>query len=499
MPRILLTITALLSTLVLAAGCGSDSSSSSSSPASLVPAGTLIYAEATLHPDARQQAAIDSLLAKFPGKGSAGERIRGLLDKAFSDSETGLSYSKDIEPWLGDTVGAFLSSFPTGSQVNAGAVVATDDEDKANAAIDKAKGGRDASYEGHDYRTFDGGSAAVGVVDGWVVIGTPGAFKAAVDTADGGDTLEDDDRYQKALSDAASDRLGFLYLDLRGFAKQLQGSGASLGPFADVLKDPLVATVKVKEQGVLLESKLPKSFSSAIPFLDEGGKSIGEVPAQSWLALSVPNLGDTLQQALSVFTAKAGGAGAITKQLEAATGLDLEKDVLSWMGDASLWVSGTSVPTLNGALVVETKDEAASKRFIDKVAALVSKSAHVTRRPGGYKVVVSGLPQPLQLFQSEGKVVLAYSDVAAWQVLHPQGRLGDTQEYRDAVEMLGGDYRLSLYVSFPEIIDLVDTTGARDDETWLKIKPYLEPLGVIVAGGKREGDDVRSAFGVTVP
>jgi hypothetical protein len=65
--------------------------------------------------------------------------------------------------------------------------------------------------------------------------------------------------------------------------------------------------------------------------------------------------------------------------------------------------------------------------------------------------------------------------------------------------MLGGDYRLSLYLSFPEIIDLVDTTGARDDETWLKIKPYLERLGVLVAGGKKEGDDVRSALGVTVP
>jgi hypothetical protein len=83
--------------------------------------------------------------------------------------------------------------------------------------------------------------------------------------------------------------------------------------------------------------------------------------------------------------------------------------------------------------------------------------------------------------------VLAYSDVAAWEALHPQGRLGDTQEYRDAVELLGGDYRLSLYLSFPEIIDLVDTTGARDDETWLKIKPYLERLGVLVAGGQEGG------------
>jgi hypothetical protein len=496
MPRILLTITALLTALVVATGCGSDSSSSSG-PTSLVPAGALIYAEADLHPSASQQAAVNGLIQKFPGQGSAQERIRGLLEKAFSESDLGLSYSKDIEPWLGDKAGFFLSAFTPGAATSGAAVIATDDEAKAKSAIDKAKGGKDASYKGHDYRTFDGETAA-GVVDGWVVIGTQSAFKSAVDTAEGGNSLEDEDRYQKALADASGERLGFVYVDLAAVVKQVPG-GAALGPFKNLLKDPLVATLNATEQGVRIESKLPKSFSSLIPFLGEGGKTTAELPAQSWLALSVPDLGTTLRELLNLFAAEGGGAGAITKQLEAATGLDLEKDVLSWMGDARLFVAGTSVPTLNGALIVETKDEAASKRFIDKVVVLVGKSARVSRRPGGYKLEISGLPQPIHLFQSEGKVVLAYGDLAASEVLHPPGRLGDTQEYRDAVELLGSDYRLSLYLSFPEIVDLVDTTGARDDETWLKIKPYLERLGVLVAGGKKEGDDVRSALGVTVP
>jgi hypothetical protein len=47
-------------------------------------------------------------------------------------------------------------------------------------------------------------------------------------------------------------------------------------------------------------------------------------------------------------------------------------------------------------------------------------------------------------------------------------------------------------------VQLVDSTGAHDDETWQKIKPYLEPLGALAAGGKKEGDDLRSAFGLTV-
>jgi hypothetical protein len=495
MPRILLTITALLSTLVVAAGCGSDSSSTSSA-ASLVPAGTLVYAEANLHPSASQQAAVNSLIEKFPGEGSAQERIRGLLEKAFSESDLGLSYSKDIAPWLGDQVGFVVSSLPVGTKVNAAAIVATEDEDKAQDAIDKAKGGRDASYNGHAYRTFDGDTAA-GVVDGWVVIGTQSAFKSAVDTADGGKSLEDEDRYQKALADASEERLGFVYVDLSGVVKQVPG-GAALGPFKDALKDPVVATVNATEQGVRIESKLPKSFSSAIPFFGQGGKLAGELPADSWLAFSVPDLGDTIQGVLDAFASAGGGTAAFGQQLEAATGLDLDKDVLSWMGDASLFVRGTTVPQLNGALVVETSDEAASKRFIDTIAALVGKSGQVSRRPGGYKLEAAGLPQPIHLFQSAGKVVLAYGDAAARDALHPAGRLGDTQGYKDAQEALGGGYDLAFYLAVPPIVQLVDSTGAHDDETWQKIKPYLEPLGALAAGGKKEGDDLRSAFGITV-
>src|SRR5690349_21706000 len=166
MPRILLTISALVAAVVVATGCGDDRSTASS-PSSIVPAGTFMYAEATLHPDEDRQQALDALISKFPGQGSAQERIRALLEKAVSKSDLGLSYSKDIEPWLGDTAGFFVSSISIGHEAAAAAVIATDDQDAAQAAIDKAKGGSDASYRGHDYRSFPKGVAA-GIVDGWV-------------------------------------------------------------------------------------------------------------------------------------------------------------------------------------------------------------------------------------------------------------------------------------------------------------------------------------------
>jgi hypothetical protein len=501
MPRILLTITALLSAIAVAAGCGNGGSSASGA-ASLAPAGAVVYGEATLDPSDDQQAAIDALIDKFPGEGSAGERIRGLLEKAFSESDTGLSYAKDIEPWLGDRAGFFVASLTPGADPSAALLVATDDEDKAGDAIEKAakaNDGKASSYKGHDYYTISGGAA--GVVDGWVVLGSESGFKAAVDTAEGGAQIEDDDAYTKALDDAPEERLGFVYFNTPAFVKQLQktAGGASLGPFAGLFKDPVLATFNATEQGVRLEATLPESLTSAFPILGDSGGRAADLPADSWLAIAQPDLGKTISYFVDAFGGLVGGRDMLAQQLKAATGLDLDKDVISWMGDWSLFVRGESVAELNGALVVETSDEAASARFIDAVARLARKSnAHVTDTDGGVTLSSPDVPEPIHLFQRDGKVVLAYGDSAAADALDPGETLGDTQAYKDAEEALGGDYDLSFYLGFEPILALVDSTGAGDDEGWQKVKPYLEPLGALVVGAKKDGDKVRTAFGVTV-
>jgi hypothetical protein len=512
MPRILLTITALLSAIAVATGCGNDGGSSSSGAASLAPGGSVVYGEATLDPDDDQQAAIDSLIEKFPGEGSAGERIRGLMEKAFSESDTGLSYAEDIEPWLGDQAGFFVTSLTPGADPAAALLVAADDEGKAEDAIAKAaKGeGKAASYKGHDYYVLgDSIDGAAGVVDGWVVLGSESGFKAAVDTAEGGAPLQEEEAYTKALADAPEERLGFVYFNTPAFVDQLRksGTGAALGPFAGLFKDPVLATINANEHGVRLEATLPESLSSAFPILGASGGLAAELPADSWLALAQPDLGKTISYFVDAFGAAAGGRDALAQQLRAATGLDLDKDVIAWMGDWSLFVRGTSVAELNGALVVETTDEAASRRFIDAVARLARKALDGDERVGPLELGGGGegvtlhtpeLPEPIHLFQRDGKVVLAYGDVAAEDALSPSEKLGDTQAYKDAQEALGGDYDLSFYLAFEPIVSLVDSTGAGDDEGWQKVKPYLEPLGALVVGAQKDGDKLRSAFGITV-
>jgi hypothetical protein len=510
MPRILLTLTALLTAIVVAAGCGGDGSSASDG-ASLAPAGSFMYGEVTLEPEGDQKAAIDTLIAKFPGEGSAGDRIRRLMEKAFSESDSGLSYRDDVEPWLGSEAAFFLSSVGGyGRDGDAALLLATEDEDQAMDAVKKAVDGREASYEDTDYVVEDGDAA--GVVDDWLVLGTERAFKAAVDTAGGDEPLADDEGYKNTVEDAADERLGFFYIDMPALYEQLQRSGAAAATalpqgFRDFFKEPLLATIDANADGVRFEATVPKSVAAGFPVVAEGSDLAADLPADSWLALAQPDLGKTIDQYIDLFGDAAGGRDAIARQFEAATGLNLERDVISWMGDWGLFVRGTSVSELNGALVVETGDEAASRRVIQTVARFARQSADpgervlpLQLRGGGEGVTLStpDVPQPIHLFQRDGKVVAAYGDAAAQDALGAADKLGDSAAFGDAEAALGGDYDVSFYLAVEPILALVDSTGAGSDSGWQEARPYLEPLGALVAGARKDGDKLDSAMALTV-
>src|ERR687892_2478005 len=109
MRKSLLTLAVLSTFALAAAGCGSEDEAASGA-SELVPAGALMYGEATLDPSGDQKEAIDSILAKFPGGGQAGDKLKELIEKGLRESDAPISFKDDIEPWLGDEAGFFASS-----------------------------------------------------------------------------------------------------------------------------------------------------------------------------------------------------------------------------------------------------------------------------------------------------------------------------------------------------------------------------------------------------
>ena len=510
MPRLLVTLIALATSIVAVAGCGTDDGSSSSGAAAVAPAGSVMYGEVTLRPEGDQKAAIEDLVTKFPGEGSAGDRIQRLMETLFTEAETQLSYREDVAPWLGDEAAFYISSIPAGGeQPDAALLVATEDEDATVDAVEKASDARKTEHNGHDLYVYDGGEESAAVVDGWLALGTPPAVKAAIDTAEGGDAIEADERYRETLEEAPEDRLGFVYMDMPGLYERLQRmpDAVGLGALRQIFEEPLLVTASADENGVRFEGVIPKSLVAGFPIVSEGSGAAGDLPGDSWLAFAQPDLGQTIEGYLDVAAQSLGGRELLEEQFRSSTGLDFQEDVISWMGDWSLFVRGTALDELNGAVVIETSDEEASGRFIDGIARLLRRSSGLGTTvdpldlPGGGEGVTlrsREVPKPIHLFQRDGKVVAAFGDAAAEDALDPAETLSESAEFTRAEAALGGDYAVGFFVAFQPILALAEAEGAAADDDYQKAKPYLEPLGAIVGGASEDGDQIRSAFALTV-
>ena len=511
MRKLLLTLAVLSVMAVVAAGCGSEDEAASGA-SELVPAGALMYGEATLDPEGDQKEAIDSILAKFPGGGQAGDKLKELIEKGLRESDAPINYEDDIEPWLGDEAGFFASSVGSGNEPSAGVgLIATDDEDQALEALEKSAEGKVTrkTYKDVEYLMDEADDTNAGaVLDGFLVLGTESGVKAVIDTSKGGKKLSDDENYKNALEGASEDRLGLFYVNSPQFLKSAQGTMALPQSFEKFFKEPFVATVDADDDGVVFEGKVPEGTAQTFGFVGQGSDLLAELPGDSWAAMAQTDFGKLIDFYVDAFGAAVGGRDAVEQQLKSATGLDLQKDVIDWMGDFGLFVRGTSIAELDGALIIETKDEQASGRMIDAVARLARQQgagSGLSVRPlsaqgggEGYTISSQGIPKPIHFFQKGGRVVLAYGDAAAKDAVDPGETLGDSPDFSSTRDSLGGDYDVSFVVLVQPILDLVESTGAASDADWQDAKPYLEPLSALVAGTSGEGDDLKSAVKLIV-
>ncbi|MEA2424787.1 MAG: hypothetical protein QOH13_1197 [Thermoleophilaceae bacterium] len=493
---------------LLAAGCGGSSSGSGSDTAKLAPDSSFLYAEAALDPAGAQQAGMRSILGDLPGSGPPEQRLNNLLEQASkSDKSSKVDYLKDVKPWLGDKAAVFVAG---SSQLSAGAktpwavVIATTDEAAARDTIAKDTGSnaRKQTYHGTDYLIdTSNGDTAQGVVDGFLVVGSDAGMKAAID-ASKGQSLSASDRYKEAIKDANSDRVALVYEDLSGILQAVAGaSGGSLGPAAPLLGrmfggKPVVATISAEQQALVIDGSLVPSGALG-SLLGSSTPLVGDAPADSWLAAGKADFGQSLKSLLGLVGGAFGGEQALANKVRSATGLDIDKDLLGWMGDAAFFVDGDSKATIGGGALIQSKDPAASKAALTKLAALVAKqgggaqvSAATVGSGTGYKIVQSSAPRGVFLLQAGDKVALTYGEEAAKAAL-AGGGLSGAPGFTKAAGALGAPYLPSLYISAPPILSLVESLGA-GGAGYAKAKPYLTILDYWIAGSAKDGSTVKS-------
>lgn len=497
-------------------------SASTDAAVALVPEGAAVYTNLFVDPSVDQKMAIQDLSEKFPTVGS-GEKVRGALIEALEEplAEIGLDFEQDVQPWLGNQAAFFLLGGDSlaSDEPDGAVLLATDDRAATSSAVEVALAADDsemefetASYKGIDYRLETGvdNPTAYGYVDDFLVAGTKEGFETVVDTSEGGPSLEGSEPYDAATGPLNDDRIALFYAD----------TGAALDA-AEAVEELTVADKDAISQVRELGGDEPSAFaafarSDAVvlegsyaipedgPLADlAGGLAepglVPELPGDTWFAFGLPNSGETIRTVMETIGGlESSGAGVdeLSGQFEQQTGLSLDEDVLSWMGNSAFFVRGTNFQELNGGAAVESSDPAKTIETVEAIGeALEGQGVPLEpmEQEGGYEgfaVQLPGVPAPINVLGGP-KLVIAYGDGATEELIAPEERLADGEVYASAVATLGEGFSTSTYVDIQAAVELLESVTATvggDSPTYEdEVRPNLQPLAHLISGVKVDG------------
>ena len=483
----------------------------------LVPDDALVYGNVFLDPSMSQKRAIGDLLESFseaPTLDEARNELVDLFDEALAEIDA--SFEDDVDPWLGDQIAGFsmapenLATPEVAGTPAAAFLVASDDVDAAREFLEKAASESanefsDKSYDGVDYKFSEADESAVGIVAGFVVIGTEPGLRAVVDVSGGDPNLGDNEEFVENTDELTEDRLATLYFDGRRLEELFEGTGmapgsdAALGNFGIGTAEPIAGAVFAESDKVVFEStsRIPEGEAGELAG-NIGPGLLEELPGDSWGALGFPRFGESLKF-LYDFAAQAfveSGAGTtedFDSQFEAQTGFDIQQELLSWMGDAGIFVTGTDPNSIGGGLVAQSTDPATSSSTIEKVESLARQQG-LDPRPltaggaQGFTIQLPDLPLPIVVLAGD-KVVVSDGEQAAIDAIDAGEPLSTSEPFRRAVRGLGEGFAPTGYFDLDAIQALAESAGANQfaeyDEN---VKPWLDPPSYVAFGSRVGGD-----------
>jgi hypothetical protein len=546
-PRSLVALATILGAAALA-GCGS-SSSPPLDPATVVPASAPLYIGALVQPSGNLKSNTNTTARKLT---HSEEPFSGLLT-LLAPSGHKLDYGRDVKPWLGSRAGAFLASLETAkaaealnegiskgfSQVLSGTglaglgegalqtllhskgvqgaiVLDTTDVGKAHAFLEARAGEAGAhttSYRGVSYQVAPDGSAE-GIVGKFAVIGTEAALHSVVDTEQAGaaSSIVHAAGYAKLTASAEAGALANVYLDAHELlgasgAKSAAGAGASASSALPLLRGALAGTEQAylsllpTPTSVVLDiDTLASAQATAAGLVPNQGAAqvVSGLPGGSWLAFGIGDVSASFGQGAAGLRALAA-LGAKVKvgsfSLEgvfapfSSPSIDLNRDILSWMGGAGVFVSGNGLLNLQAGVVIASKDPARSRAAVGKLAQAYRQAgdnATPTTIPGAEEAVtvkIKGFPVVVAIGAGEGKFAIGLGPASVQEALHPSTTLSNAANYQAAATTLGHGLKPSLLVEFPTLVSLIETLGLGQTEGISTALPYLQPLGTLSAGG----------------
>jgi hypothetical protein len=481
---VLAAVAAVVIVGALVASGAFSSSGSGGDPAKAVPPSAAVYATVELQPSGQAGASVQHVLGQVAGDGDdPGPMLRSLADAVLG--REGLSYSRDIGPWVGSRVSAFVTRFGPGFQ---GAIVA--------AAPDPDAARRVLARTGKPFA----------VVDGVGVVGTAAAVKAARRAAETGLSLGHSDRYTQAIAQRESP-VAMLYVDPANLVEALPAAliGAARRRdlrlrLARIEDKPTVVTMTGIDNRIALDfgnPPAPPDLSSPPPVGGgERGTSllptrlIYTLPGQSWLAVDLPEAGQRLFEALSPQV----NPGLPSDQLRAfqrrfarATGLRPIEDIVRWIGGAALFAFGTSPAGLTAGLVIESLDPTGSAHALAALRRFIARQpgVRVTSAPEGFVIHAPALvPGPVTVIDRGNRVAVVYGRYPG-AALDAPVKLGMVPAFGGAAAQLGGSLLPAGWLTPGHAAAFAASLGLGRSPLFRAAAPYLTRIAYLELGIKR--------------
>jgi hypothetical protein len=516
-PKLQIALGVALAVGLASLGAACSSTTSGGAALELAPADSIAYFGISIEEGSDQEQALEDLLAKFEKAPSIEEAKQNIGDAIFEAAQLDITYADDVEEWLGDDAAFFVQAFDQ-DEVTAAAMIETTDQGATQDLMEEIdddiydQGPEARTYKDNEYDFYPEAEVASGFVEDFWIVGSEAGFKSVVDTSEGAGSLTGSDNFDEAVAELPAERLGLAYVDMERLVGALESFGGAtslqlFGNFDVAEAGAAAGALYVQPNAAIMEfaSRLPKNQPAPSFDAAAGSGLIGDVPGDSWAALGLEELGRSVSTTLETFAGLPGGEtfSVLERQLKAETGLDLQEDILGWMGDGGAFVEGSNIFELQGGVVIESRDAVKSAAALQKLELFIrSQGASVTPTViegfRGFAIQEPGMPHPVN-FVAGDKVVIAYGDNATSKAIRASDPLRDSSEYQEAVDLLGEDFAPGFYVNFDTVLALAEAVGASSSPDYDEnVKPWLDPLTHVIFGSKLEGNTVIQRFVIGV-
>jgi hypothetical protein len=517
----------------------------------MAPASVDVYGIAYLDPSASQKVNLLRVLHRFPDT-STDQKLNDVLDKALNNS--GLSYSKDVQPWLSGQLG-LLVELPSGSGDPPTAVLITSRDDaKARTTLAKMRSGSEVkNYQWQD-KTYDGVTISIGtppstttapgtktskvamtaayaLVDHVAVLAnSEDLIHQVIDTGRGrGTRLTDSSDFKATMAKLPSDRLGMVYVNGQSIVGKLK---AQVGKLATSAATPLWLeglnvkslgdadafrgiglVLSARQDGVVLDvamnidsAKLSNKTNAAMLHPGHPDGVLTWIPRTADGFFVAANLNQTIQAVLDQ-----AGSNASVRQTTDEIGLTGTNGVLGHLtGDYGVEASvdGTFTPT--GAVLLGTDNAASMNRFLAGLMALAleAQGARPATSTSSYRgITITSLNMPSISLQ--GRFVPSYAVVdgmgivasrpAELRAIIDAHRTHDTIS-ADATYTAASKASLThpsgvFYLNLGRVSKLLDSAaGSSLGKVDSKTKANLAPLKALMVTGDARSDGLVERF-----